>query len=77
MKAPVIWALALGLAVSLSACGRRNEPDTAPTTVPATDTAPYTETAPTITLPPMETNIPDPSVDTQMPIYDGTEETVK
>lgn len=73
MKASIILSLAVALALSLSACGRRNEPATMPTA----DTVPYTDTTPTVTLPPLETNIPDPSVDTQMPIYESTEETVK
>ena len=62
MKTSVILSLAVALALSLSACRRRNDPATMPTT----DTVPYTDTAPTVTLPPLETNIPDPEVDTSM-----------
>ena len=73
MKISVILSMTIALALSLSACGRRNEP----ATLPSTSTVPYTETMPTVTLPPLETNIPDPSVDTEMPIYESTENSAK
>ena len=62
MKKICILALTLILTVSLAACGRGNDtPDTKMTILP--------DMNPTI-----DTNIPDPSVDTQMPIYtDGTD----
>ena len=72
MKQFFAIALALVLTIGLCACGRRpaeTMPTTLPTTVPTTTaaTAPATHT----TLPSMdttlETNIPDPSVDTSMP----------
>ena len=59
------------LAVSLVACGRsKNENTTPSTTHPSTgmDIVPD--------MKPMETNIPDPNVDTSMPMYtNGTEGT--
>lgn len=68
MKKIFIIALVFVLAVSLVACGRRNNEETTPaTTQPSTgmDIIPDME--------PMETNIPDPNVDTSMPMYtEGT-----
>ena len=71
MKKIFIIALVFVLAVALVACGRRNdEPTTPATTQPSTgmDVIPDME--------PMETNIPDPNVDSSMPMYtDGTTST--
>ena len=68
MKKFSVIALVLVLAVSMCACGKRNnEPtrttrDTTPTTVP---------TVPTVTMP--STNIPDPTVDSNSTMgTDGT-----
>ena len=68
MKRFLIIAFIFVLAVSLVACGRMNNQNTISTTQPSTgmDLTP--------SMPPMETNIPDPNVDTSMPMYtDGTE----
>ena len=63
MKKFSIFTLMLILSLSLVACGRRNEPNTTPTTTaPTTQTTIYPSTDPII-----ETNIPDPSVDTSIP----------
>ena len=63
MKKISIIALMLILCLSLAACGRRNEPDTTPTTTaPTSEATIFPSTDPII-----ETNIPDPSVDTSMP----------
>ncbi len=71
MKKCCIFALLLVLALSLCACGRNNDA-TVPSTrsvMPSTDMNILPDTMPTL-----ETNIPDPNVDTQMPGYtDGTE----
>lgn len=62
MKKYSIIALTIVLAMSLAACGRRNDtPDTGMTILPSMD-------------PTIDTNIPDPEVDTKMPMYtDGTD----
>ena len=62
MKKHYIFAVILTLAISLAACGRRNEtPNTDMTILPGIN-------------PTIGTNIPDPEVDTKMPMYtDGTE----
>ena len=70
MKKFYMIILVFLLVVSLAACGRRNNTDTIPTTQPSTgmDLTPD--------MPPVETNIPDPNVDTSMPMYtDGTDGT--
>ena len=71
MKKCIILAWTLILALSLCACGR-NHTTTVPTTfntTPSTDMNILPDTMPTL-----ETNIPDPNVDTQMPGYtDGTD----
>ena len=65
MKKIGVFMLTLAIAGSLCACGRKNN------TMPSTDMSILPDTMPT-----MGTNIPDPSVDTQMPIYtDGTDTT--
>jgi hypothetical protein len=56
------------LVLSLSACGCSNS-------MPGETQIPATTLIPDI-LPTMDTNIPDPEVDTQMPIYtEGTDST--
>ena len=69
MKKGIIFAVLLVMTVSLSACGRGNSNATsAPTIKPTTDMTILPDTMPTI-----GTNIPDPDVDTSMPMYtDGT-----
>ena len=71
MKKYIIFVLTIILALSLCAC-RRNNAATTPNTsnvVPSTDMNVLPDTMPTL-----ETNIPDPNVDTQMPGYtDGTD----
>ena len=73
MKQLFAIALALVLVIGLRACGRnREEPTTAPTvqttTTPTTAaTVPTTRETEPILDPTMQTNIPDPSVDTSMP----------
>ena len=64
MKKFSIFALTILMALSLAACGRRNDtPDTNMTILPSMD-------------PTIQTNIPDPDVDTKMPMYtDGTDTT--
>ncbi len=70
MKKLGIFMLILVIAASLCACGRGNN-ETPGTVMPSTDMAILPDTMPTL-----DTNIPDPSVDTQMPIYtEGTETT--
>ena len=82
MKKSFALLMAVCMVFTLCACGRNRPAETnlttAPTTAPAT-TAPTTHaTMPTVD-PTMETNIPDPSVDTSMPDVtefmptDGTE----
>ncbi len=62
MKKCSIYALTIILVLSLAACGRSNDTqDSGMTILPSMD--------PTIT-----TNIPDPDVDTKMPMYtDGSD----
>lgn len=60
MKKISVILLALVMVASLSACGRNNDTG-------ATDRNDMT-ILPTA-IPTMETNIPDPEVDTQMPMY--------
>lgn len=62
MKKYSIIALAIILTLSLAACGRRNDtPDTGMTILPNME-------------PTIDTNIPDPDVDTKMPMYtEGTD----
>ena len=70
MKKCSIFVLTLILALSLCACGRNNDTTTTSTgsVTPSTDMNILPDTMPTL-----ETNIPDPNVDTQMPGYtDGT-----
>lgn len=72
MKRFSIIALVFVLSLSLAACGRRkNNEMTVPTTTEATSNTIMPDIMPTI-----ETNIPDPSVDTSMPEYNfGTDAT--
>lgn len=72
MKKFAIIALALVMTLCLAACGRRNNNETsAPTTTASTTDTIIPNMDPTIA-----TNIPDPSVDTSMPMFtDGTEDT--
>ena len=69
--------IAFAVITSLAACRKSNEPETVAPTADATTTE--TTMIPDIipdVLPTLETNIPDPSVDTEMPMYtDGTEDT--
>lgn len=71
MKVIIAVILATLLLLSLSACGCSNS-------MVNETKAPETNTLPEI-LPTLDTNIPDPDVDTQMPIYtdglDSTEDT--
>ena len=69
MKKSLIITLLIVLAFSLAACGRDNGGNTsAPTIIPTTDMNILPDTMPTV-----GTNIPDPDVDTSMPMYtDGT-----
>lgn len=68
MKRISIIVLTLLLTLSLAACGRRND---AGTNMPSTDATVLPDMDPSF-----ETNIPDPSVDTSMPMYtDGTDST--
>ena len=71
MKKLILAVLALVLSVSLAACGRNDDDmaTTPPTTSPSTDMPIIPEMDP---MP--EANIPDPDVDTEMPLYnDGTD----
>lgn len=69
MKRFAFFALVLVLALSLCACGRRN--DTPVNTMPSTDMSIIPDMDPTL-----DTNIPDPNVDTEMPLYtDNTNST--
>ena len=73
MKKISIIALGLIMAFSLAACGRSNNntTDTTAATNPSTDMNILPDMNPTL-----DTNIPDPSVDTSMPMYtDGTDST--
>ena len=73
MKKMSVFILALILIVSLSACGRGNRNDE---TMPSADTSGTDMTILPDMNPTIDTNIPDPNVDTQMPIYtDGTDAT--
>lgn len=68
MKKLLIIALVFVLAVSLVACGRSKNDETTPST-----TQPSTGMDVIPDMNPMETNIPDPNVDSTMPMYtDGT-----
>ena len=62
MKKYSLIAIGILLALNLTACGRRNQmPDPTMTILPSMD-------------PTLDTNIPDPEIDTKMPIYtDGTD----
>ena len=66
MKKTLVLLLALGLAATLAACGRRKNENTTPNTTMPTraTTAPTTEVT---ILPTLETNIPDPDVNSTMP----------
>lgn len=69
MKKIAIFALVLVLALGLCACGRRN--DTPVNTMPSTDMSIIPDMDATL-----DTNIPDPNVDTEMPLYtDNTNST--
>ena len=72
MKKITITALALVMTLTLAACGRRNNNVTsAPTTKATENNTIIPDMNPTI-----DTNIPDPNVDTSMPMYtNGTEDT--
>ena len=71
MKKYCMIALTIVLALSITACGRRNDTaETEMTILPTMD-------------PTINTNIPDPDVDPKMPVYtdgtnatDGTESTI-
>ena len=70
MKKCSIFVLTIILALSLCACGRNND-----ATVPSTNNITPSTNMNILpdTMPTLETNIPDPNVDTQMPGYtDGT-----
>lgn len=78
MKKLGVLLLAVVLILALAACRKRNNtPETTPTvatTVPTT----VPETTPVLpeTMPTLETNIPDPNVDSSMPgMNDGTDTT--
>ena len=72
MKRIFILAMAILVTFSLAACGRRkNNETTAPTG--ATNNTTFNDTIIPDMDPTLETNIPDPSVDTSMPM--ATEET--
>lgn len=66
MKKTGIFAIALLLALSLAACGRKKDNKE---TTPTNDTKSTMPSVldPTIMDPTLDTNIPDPSVDTSMP----------
>ena len=73
MKKLLIVMVALMLSISLCACGRRNDPvNTEPNSImPSTDMHILPSMDPTL-----DTNIPDPNVDSQMPLYtEGSEAT--
>lgn len=69
MKKSIIFTLLLVLTISLSACGRGSSKETStPTIMPTSDMTILPDTMPTF-----GTNIPDPDVDTSMPMYtEGT-----
>ena len=72
MKKLCIFALALVLCTGLCACGRKNNTNNPATIMPSTNMNILPDTMPTA-----GTNIPDPNVDTQMPMYtQGTDMTV-
>lgn len=74
MKKYGIIALILILALSLAACGRRNNEATSTPTTTGASVIPGID--PTIMDPTIGTNIPDPSVDTSMPDFtDHTDST--
>ena len=63
MKKISILLLALVIATGLAACGRNNDTGTTDNSMTILPTS----------LPTMDTNIPDPEIDTQMPMYtEGT-----
>lgn len=69
MKALITMTIAAIFVLALSACGCSNSA-TDNTQTPGTTILPDT-------LPTIGSNIPDPDVDTEMPIYtDGTEDTI-
>ena len=73
MKKATILIIAFTLCIGLSACGRKNNEQINNTTNGTTNFTVLPDTDMTI-----ETNIPDPDVDTSMPMYtDGTEETTE
>ena len=71
MKKLCILALALVLCTGLCACGGGNDTNNTDTIMPSTNMNILPDTMPT-----GGTNIPDPNVDTQMPMYtQGTDMT--
>lgn len=73
MKKFSMIALALVVMLSFAACGRRKNNETSAPTTTASD---FNNTIIPNMDPTIATNIPDPSVDTSMPMYtDGTEGT--
>ncbi len=79
MKNFGILAIVFVIIVSCAACGRNDDPETvAPTTnSTGTESTMIPDVIPDV-LPTIETNIPDPSVDTEMPMYtEGTEGTAE
>ena len=74
MKKYGIIATVLALALSLSACGRRNNQETTPNTMAPTIIPPTTILDPTIMDPTLDTNVPDPNVDNHS--TDSTDNTV-
>lgn len=74
MKKFSIIALALVVMLCFAACGRRNNNETS---APSTTASDFNNTIIPNMDPTIDTNIPDPSVDTSMPMYtDGTEDTL-
>ena len=75
MKKILAFVLVFIVCLGLAACGRRNKDvpaDTVPTTSAPITTPTEKITEPTVVIPTMETNIPDPDVDTRM--TESTEE---
>lgn len=75
MKKLITIIIVFAVIASFAACRKSSEPETvAPTTDTATaETTMIPDIIPEV-LPTLETNIPDPSVDTEMPMYtDGTD----
>ena len=73
MKKFSIITLALVMIIALAACGRGNTDETS---TPTTTSSDFNPTIIPDMDPTIETNIPDPNVDSTMPIYtDGTEST--